>query len=117
MLRLLPHPLLLSTFRTRVTPSHSSLHIYAGGANADVGTTTLLQATTQVSADGPDRDSDLPFPSIMVSRVHAPTGTHASTHARRGTGADKRALHPSVFVVATSEEGRGMTEITCESGE
>lgn len=30
---------------------------------------------------------------------------HAGMHARRGTGVDKRALHPSAFVVATSEEG------------
>jgi hypothetical protein len=45
----------------------------------------------QVSADLPDRDSDLPF---MPSRTHVEVLV-----------GNQRALHPSAFVVATSEEG------------
>jgi hypothetical protein len=103
MLRLLPHPLLLSPSGPELSPSHSSLHIYTGGANADVGTVlqlcTLLQATQR---DGPDRDSDLPFLSMW---------SHACTHPRMLVRTHVKVLvrtnvrcTPSAFVVATSEE-------------
>lgn len=97
---LLPHPPFSSPSGLELSLS-PSLHIFAGGANADVGTVLC----SKYSADGPDRDLDLPFLPFVASRVNAPALTHACTHARRGTGEDKRALYPSAFVVATSEEG------------
>jgi len=64
----------------------------------DLGS-VITSTVLQVSADAPDRVSKLPLLPYVVSRVHA-------SRTRRGTGVHKRALHPSAFVVATSEEGQ-----------
>lgn len=77
--RLLPHPLLLSPSGPESSPSPSSLHIYAGGANADLGTVPLCFKFPLTRQTG-----------IWTCRF-CRLSSHACTHARRGTGEDKRA--------------------------
>jgi hypothetical protein len=88
--------LLLSPSGDELSPSPSSLHIYAGGANADLGTVPLCSK----SKFPPTGRIGFRLAVSAVCRL-----TRGRTHAR--TSRYKRALHRSAFfVIATSGEGQ-----------
>jgi hypothetical protein len=97
MLRLLPHPLLLSPSGPELSPSHSSLHIYTGGANADVGTVLQLCFKQLNSTRRAGPGFRLAVSVDVVSRMLV--RTHVKVLVRTNVRCT-----PSAFVVATSEE-------------